>query len=90
MCQRSSLFLEFTPETPVGLMSHGTARPPVGCHSFPRTDKASPPSFPSPDIFSGMLCLQLAVVLFLFFADLQGVYQRMEVSGQGAGQRRVE
>ncbi|XP_039197442.1 probable cation-transporting ATPase 13A5 isoform X1 [Crotalus tigris] len=30
-------------------------------------------------IFSGMLCLQLTVVLFLLFADLQGVYQRMEI-----------
>ncbi|XP_029142593.1 probable cation-transporting ATPase 13A5 [Protobothrops mucrosquamatus] len=43
------------------------------------TDEASPPSFPSPDIFSGMLCLQLSVVLFLFFADLEGVYQKMEL-----------
>ncbi|XP_070801011.1 probable cation-transporting ATPase 13A5 [Pituophis catenifer annectens] len=30
-------------------------------------------------IFSGMLCLQLGVSLFLFFADLEGVYQRMEL-----------
>ncbi|XP_026578052.1 probable cation-transporting ATPase 13A5, partial [Pseudonaja textilis] len=30
-------------------------------------------------IFSGLLCLQLGVSLFLFFADLEGVYQRMEV-----------
>ncbi|XP_026542985.1 probable cation-transporting ATPase 13A5 [Notechis scutatus] len=30
-------------------------------------------------IFSGLLCLQLGVSLFLFFADLEGVYQRMEL-----------
>uniref|UniRef100_A0A8C6XB81 ATPase 13A5 n=1 Tax=Naja naja TaxID=35670 RepID=A0A8C6XB81_NAJNA len=30
-------------------------------------------------IFSGMLCLQLGVSLFLFFADFEGVYQRMEL-----------
>lgn len=73
-------------------MPHATAHPSVGCHSFPRTDKTAPPPFPSPDIFSGMLCLQLGVSLFLFFADLEGIYQRMEVSRQVAcqfPQRRV-
>ncbi|XP_063162711.1 probable cation-transporting ATPase 13A5 [Candoia aspera] len=30
-------------------------------------------------IFSGMLCLQLAVSLFLFFADLEVIYKKMEL-----------
>uniref|UniRef100_A0A8C5WUX1 ATPase 13A5 n=1 Tax=Laticauda laticaudata TaxID=8630 RepID=A0A8C5WUX1_LATLA len=30
-------------------------------------------------IFSGLLCLQLGVSLFLLFADLEGIYQRMEL-----------
>lgn len=33
-----------------------------------------------------MLCLQLAVSLFLFLADLDAIYQKMEVSGQDACQ----